>query len=1388
MKKTIAFMCVFSIIFSLITFNQSSVINAEPPKTVYTVANAHLDTVWNWTIEDTISKYIKNTMTNNFSLFEKYSDYKFNFEGSFRYRLMKEYYPEDYEKVKKYISEGRWNVAGSAVDAGDVNVPSPESLFRQFLYGNNYFEDEFGKRSVDVFLPDCFGFGYALPSIASHSGLIGFSTAKLHWGPAVPVPFDIGKWVGVDGSYLIAALNTPYDDSVTTDYSNDPGIISRINNNINKYGIGKIFDYYGARGDIGGAPPASAVELIQKAIKSPTGPVKVVSAASDQIFREMTQAEINNLPSYDGEFLMRIHGTGCYTSWSLLKRWNRKNELLADSAERSSVAASWLGGKKYPQEVLNAAWERFLWHQFHDDLPGTSLVEAYTDTYNDYILSMNQFSEEFITSVQVVSAALDTMISQGQPLVVYNPVSFSREDVVEAQVTFNGSAPEYIAVIDPDGNEVPSQVIEKVSSDTLKIVFVAKMPSNGYKVFAVVPSDKPCSLNTGLSVAENTLENNFYKVTIDENGDISSIFDKKNNKELLKNPIRQEMLTATPLGYSAWEIKHEDIMAKPRGYVSGSPEINILEKGPARVSLEMKRKTGNSTFTQVISLHSGDDANKVVVDNNVMWGERATILKAAFSLNVSNLRATYDLGLGTIERRTNTPNLYEVPAQQWADLTDKDGSYGVTIMNDCKYGWDKPNSSTLRLTLIHTPAQDYVNNGPHYQDVMDFGENRFSYAISGHKGDWIEGRSQKEAAKFNQPLVAFQTTPHEGFLGKEFKFSEVSTDQVMIKAIKKAERSDEIIIRVHECFGKEAKGVSISLGNGIESVREVNGAEQPVANSTAKVADGKLVFDIGKYQPKTFAVKLKAPVQKVNPAGSEFIELNYNKDIISWNSNKKDGSFENGGYSSFPAEIIPDVITSGGVSFKTGPKENGKNNAVSCEGQTIKIPQGSNKLYILAASVNGDKKATFKIDSADVNIKIQDIKEMIGGWDQYGIKHYGWIKKDVVGFESTHYHRANKDTYYRKAYMFKYEIDVKNKSTLTLPKDTDIIIMSITSVKNSLPDISASSFLYDEKEKPNFKNVTVINGEGSGQYPPGVAVTVNMDPTISGEVYWIGNIPINDRHAESFTFIMPDHDVHLAAMINSYGENLVLNKPAKASGSYQNELPANAVNGTIKSMNDKWCDTSQSTTKWLSVDLGKEYTIDRWIVKHAGVFNEPSEYNTSDFKLQKSSDGKTWEDVDQVIGNKDSVTNRKVEPFTARYVRLYITKATQTNSNTARIFSFELYSPTETSIDYDKMDFIFTSPKIELSGEKLSVSMLAENKSKHNKGVTVAASVYNENNQMIYINSYFSNVSSSGGNFISTHFENIPALKNTDKIKVFILDNLNNIRPLMEAQLVEIEQ
>ncbi len=1054
-----------------VLFGQAKPQDGSSPQTkaLHVIGTAHFDTQWQWTIQTSIDEYLPNTFNRNFTLFEKYPDYKFSFEGAIKYMLMKEYYPEAWQRVKEYIADGRWNVCGSSLDATDVNIPSPESVIRTILIGQNYYKKEFGVKSYDIFLPDCFGFGYALPTIMQHCGLSGFSTQKLTWGAPFGVPFDIGTWTGVDGSRVFAALNAgTYGAKLRGDLSRDPKWNETVDKTGEKSGVYLGYRYFGT-GDVGGAPEDSSVYYLQKDIHA-DGPLKIISAPADLMAREITPAQLDKLPQFNGELLTSPHGNGCYTSQGAMKLLNRKNELLADAAERSAVIANWLGASYYPKATLQEAWTRFLWHQFHDDLTGTSIPEAYTFSWNDELLSQNQFAGVLENTAGGVIRALDTR-TKGIPVVVYNPISINREDLVQATVELPGTFSQ-VRVYDPTGKEVPAQVIA-MNGRNATIAFAANCVPISYQVFDVVPSAEPCNLATGLSVKTNRLENNRYKVTIDKNGDVASIYDKTAKREVLKSPIRMELLDDKSVSWPAWEIMYDAVTKAPRAYFD-KPVITITENGPARVTLCVDRKKDGSQMKQYISLGAGTAGDRIEFRNELEWNSQGTLLKAAFPLTVSNAKATYDLGIGTIKRENNQPKLYEVPAQQWADVTSDDNSYGVTVMSDYKMGWDKPADNQIRLTLMHTAA---TGRGYMDQATNDIGFHNFTFAVGGHKGDWREGNSQWDATRLNQPLVAFTAPKHEGALGKSLSMLTVSSNQVAVKALKQSELTEEIVVRVQELFGQDAKSVKLIFPSGIESAHEVNGIEETIGK--AVVENGQLVFDLKAYQPKTFVLKIGKSAVSLSKKTSQWLALNYDVDGISADDSRADGDFDGKGIT-YPAELWPTEIVSNDVVFKMGSSEDGQNNFMTSKGQTLSLPLGSfNTIYVLASTGDQDKTVEFKVDGKPVKVMIPYYSGDIGQWDMRdlrnglkqsvrinGVVHPrpiatipAFIKNVPVAYVATHRHlgATNENEAYKFGYLFRLAIEIPaGAKTLQLPDSKDVKIAAIT-VSNDVNRLSKAA-------------------------------------------------------------------------------------------------------------------------------------------------------------------------------------------------------------------------------------------------------------------------------------------------------------------------------------------
>ncbi len=1252
-------------------------------KKLYVVANAHLDTQWNWTIQDTIRDCVKSTLEKNFELFEKYPNYRMNFEGAFRYKLAKEYYPDLYERLKGYVAEGRWNVAGSTWDAMDVNVPSSEGLMRQVLYGNGYFEKEFNKKSTDIFLADCFGFNYALPSVAAHMGLNGFSTQKLVWGVGSPIyeedgtvskpmpdkekpRMDLGKWVGPDGNYLVASF-LEGDYTYNFDKNDDRRPINTreeflkdIEHN-EKYTGHAIRSMYYGTGDYGGACREISAKMVDEAIKNNgTGLFEVVSASTDQIFNDLTPEERDALPAYDGELLIP-HGSAAITSHTISKRWNRKNELLADSAERAAIMAGWLGASDYPAEKFLTAWQTFLWHQFHDDLPGTSIAEAYVFSYNDYVIALNMFAAELENAVGGVIRTLDTNV-QGRPVVVYNPVSYERNDIVVAELPVTSK---YIRVFDGLGNEVPSQLSTENGKTIVK--FIAKTAPVSCTVYEVRESETPSPITSNISVtvAENSalLENQRYKVTINENGDISSIIDKANgNYELLEKPIRLEIGPDTSSNWPSWELVWTDSLKEPE-YVAGIPDIEIVDNGPAVVSIKVSRMFEGSAFDQIISLW--DNGQRVDVANSVQWYKRKSNLRAAFPLTVSNPKATFDLGLGAIDSgNTDSYPYYQHVVHQWADLTAEDGSYGVSILNDCKYGMDKPNDNTLRLTLIHTPLVPFSQESG--QDWQDMGMNMFTYSITGHKG--FRNQTTMEAAQLNQPMMPFSAPKHDG-IGREISLVSVSDANVIVRCVKKEEKGKRVIIRVQETSGKGSENCKLTFGANLISVVETNGYEDELG--AAQYEGNELTFTLTPYAVKTFAVTLE-PKNAVGAVNEEWIKLPYDKKVTTTNQDRTSGEFAQG--ISIPSELYEENVVSGGVSFKLAAAT--EENAVVSKGQVIDIPAGYDKLYILAASAKGDKTATFFVDDKPVEVTIQDFKDNVGSWEMLVNSAPCLIKRDEIAVNYTHTHNADGDRLYLFAYLFKYGFDVTGAKTITLPQDEDIIVMAATAAELGNDAATPLAPLYDkvEDEHKPMHYLTVVGGEGSGWYPEDRLLLVRTTKYREGKIFvkWDGE-GIVSRYDSAAVICMPDHDITVTVYMESLGNDVLMHKPSKWSGAFNNrEFGENALNGNDMT---KWCAYSRNGTHWLEVDAGDVYTVGKWFVMHAGVSESPL-WNTRAFRLEYkvNEDDEWWQIADSVTDNEETITLREFTPVTGRYFRLWIDQATQNiHDKTTRIYMFQVY-------------------------------------------------------------------------------------------------------------------
>nr|MBE6191067.1 alpha-mannosidase [Rikenellaceae bacterium] len=1043
MKHTFRSLLLGLLLAASLTISAQEPAPQKKPYRAYLVCNSHLDTQWNWDVQTSIREYLPRVLFHNLYLMERYPDYRFNFEGGVKYAWMKEYYPLQYAQLKKYIQSGQWHISGASWDANDTNVPSPESAIRNILLGQEFYKAEFGTRSTDIFLPDCFGFSSTLPTIAAHCNLIGFSTQKLNWrkttfydNPEQPRnPFAWGVWRGLDGASVLAAFDTgAYNDVLPDSVQYNKALIARAARGFDN----TCFRYYSGEekhsGDRGNTGTVLTCRRLEASLNDPKAPIEIISATSDQLFLDYLHHQ-EELPSYQGELLMDLHGTGCYTSQSAMKYYNRRNEELVEAAERASVVADWLGAMPYNKAKINEVWQRFIWHQFHDDLTGTSIPEAYRWSWNDELIALRQSEEVMHTAVAALSYSLDTQV-KGEAIVVYNSTPYPVQSTVAATIPLTDE--QQVVFYGPDGRRVPAQILRRHNGQA-DILFAAKVPSVGFAVYDMRKVAKTASRTT-LKASERSLENSVYRLQLNERGDIISLYDKRHKRELVA-PNEAIRLAKIENNHSkqwpAWEVLHS-VVEQPSTPITDNARISIEEQGPLRVALRVERTWGDSHFTQHIRLTEGAEADRIDICTEVDWHGNEVLVKAEFPLAIANEKAIYDLGLGHIERGNNVPTAYEVPAYKWASLREPQGSYGVAILNDSKYGWDKPNDHTLRLTLFHNPLTE--KRYP-YQALQDHGKHTFTYSIVAYEGATYT-RVRAAAETLNAPLKAFRAPKHQGTLGRTFSMVESATPQLGIRALKKAEDGDGYIVRCYELSGQPVEQGMIRFAAPIHSAEACYATEERCGE--AHFEGNTLYVSTNGFSPKTFRVRLAAPEHPATiDVAAKPVTLPYNITAFSTDEFHTYYRFDRE-HSSFAAELIPDMVYCQGIPFRMGVEI--YPDAVRCQGQRITLPEGTyDEIHLLVAAANEACEVEFRVGDMAQKRHIPLWKGFYGqwGWSEYSESS---LTKEVIAHVGTHRHRSGEGNMpYEFSYLYHITLEVpEGARELILPDQAEATIFAAT--------------------------------------------------------------------------------------------------------------------------------------------------------------------------------------------------------------------------------------------------------------------------------------------------------------------------------------------------------
>jgi alpha-mannosidase len=794
---------------------------------VMCVGHSHLDIAWKWETRHSVKKAAR-TFANALRLMELYPDYRFSFGQPQAYRYVQHHYPPLFERVKQQIAKGSWEATGGMWVESDCNLPDGESLVRQFLLGKRYFQQTFGKDVRVAWLPDVFGFCWSLPQIIKKSGLRYFMTTKLSWNQFTEFPHDTFYWQGLDGTRILAHLITTPDRRGWNDYSVDldAASVKGCWDNYRQQELNDEVLLSFGWGDGGGGPTASMLEQAQRLPYMNVLPLAKQGHA-EPFFRDL-EKRISDLPVWNDELYLQLH-RGTYTSQARIKKYNRDCQVLYHNAELLS-AIHYLRGAGYPHEKLNKGWELILLNQFHDILPGSSIPEVYTQCEKEYQQVIGTGRRCIHTALTGLSDARHE--NDPDALMIWNSLSHRRSDVVTLD------APAHpVEIRDESGKVLPAQL-----SGKQLLVYAERVPSMGYKSVRMSKANSSPNMSSSLKVTTQLLENRYFRISIDENGLLSSIYDKQADREVLANGQGNvfQVFEDRPIANDAWDIdyfyEHKHIALKE------VERIEVTETGPIRAGVLIERRFLQSTIRQTIYIF--DQLPRIDFATVVDWQQPRSLLKVAFPVAVHHHRASYDIPFGHIERPTHRNTAwdqarFEVPAQKWADLSE--GDYGVSLINDCKHGYDIY-ENTLRLTLIKAS----VDPDPH----ADIGEHRFRYALYPHAGDWSTGGTSAAAFQFNFPLLAHPGGPADGN-PLEFSFFDIDSDNVVIETVKKAEDENALVVRCVERFNQRNR-VCIETAFPIKTLWECNLMEEE--KQPIEFENRSFRFYISPHEIKTFMI------------------------------------------------------------------------------------------------------------------------------------------------------------------------------------------------------------------------------------------------------------------------------------------------------------------------------------------------------------------------------------------------------------------------------------------------------------------------------------------------------------------------------------------------------
>ena len=801
--------------------------------TVNCVGHTHIDLAWLWRLKHTREKASRSFST-VFRLMDLFGEYKFLQTQPQIYEYIKQDFPEIFEEIKKRVAEGRWEADGAMWVEADCNLTSGESLTRQILMGSKFVKEEFDKDMEFLWLPDVFGYSWALPQILKKSGINTFMTTKISWNEFNRMPHDTFIWKGMDGSEILTHFVTTPD----ADYSISPWYYT-YNGMLTPYTVKGVWKNYNDKninkdvmisfgyGDGGGGVNREALENRRRLDKIPGLPHVKTSTAGDY-FRKLQETVKNTdeyLHKWDGELYLEYH-RGTYTSHAYNKKMNRKMEFLYREAEWLTAMAALKNGsiEEADQEALTEGWKIVLRHQFHDIIPGSSILPVYEDSKTEYAQAQ-EIAEKvektaFTALVKEKENTWTVLNNAGWEMDCLAAVPESREGVFQ---------------------NAKGEILESQKAGEVTYVKVDHVPAMAGRVitFREGAHQEEASV---FRVSADRIETPFYVMELNEAGQFTRIYDKENDREVIAKGQRANVLQVfedKPFEYDAWNIDifYQEKMREVTDLVSAE----VVENGSLKAVLRLKWNYMDSVISQDITVYAKD--RRVDFVTYVDWHETQQLLKASFPVDIRASEARYDIQYGNVTRPNNWNTSWEMAkfesvAHRWADMSER--NYGVSLLNDCKYGHDIK-ENRMRITLIKSAVN------PDYK--QDQGEHFFTYSLLPHSGDFVEGETVKEAFALNQPVKVLS--------GKwelaDTSFVSFDNDQVELDAVKRSEDGNHLVIRFHEYAGSRQK-VTLRPGFSYASYCECDLMERPMEESHPA---GEIKLELTPYEIKTLLFTMK---------------------------------------------------------------------------------------------------------------------------------------------------------------------------------------------------------------------------------------------------------------------------------------------------------------------------------------------------------------------------------------------------------------------------------------------------------------------------------------------------------------------------------------------------